>query len=194
MNEQPSPPDAEIVPPPLEVRLQRIEESLAARPAVVPNVPSPSEEQLADRLLQIILAKTAEHRAANGTGPAPAGLVPPEKMYGTVNSIPPEIGLPNSQSLWKFFVAGILGEIKIIARMYVDPRYRLSRVAQIGVPAILALFVLNYLFFAYTCALPILPQLAERLMYIPLTLALYKVLVREVARYREVLAYLARYG
>jgi hypothetical protein len=194
MNEQPSPPDAEIVPPPVEVRLQRIEESLAARPAVVPHAPTPSEEQLADRLLQIILAKTAEHRAGNGAGPTPPGLVPPEKMYGTVKQIPPEIGLPNSQSLWKFFVAGILGEIKIIARMYFDPRYRLSRVAQIGVPAILALYILNYFFFAYTCALPILPQLAERIMYIPLTLALYKVLVREVARYREVLAYLARYG
>ena len=38
------------------------------------------------------------------------------------------------------------------------------------------------------------PLIAERIMYIPLSLALYKVLVREVARYREVLAYLARYG
>jgi hypothetical protein len=192
MNEQPSPSDAEIVPPPVDVRLRRIEEALAARPAIVPHAPTANEEQLADRLLQIIMAKTAEHRAANGN--APAGLIPPEKMYGTVKQIPPEIGLPNGQSLWKFFVAGILGEFKTIARMYFDPRYRLSRVAQIAVPGILALFVLNYFIFAYTCALPILPMVAERLMYIPLTLALYKVLVREVARYREVLAYLARYG
>ncbi len=189
MNEPPSPPDAEIVPPPVEVRLQRIEDS---RPAPAPLAPTPSEEQLADRLLQIILAKTAEHRAANGA--APAGLVPPEKMYGAAKPIPPEIGLPNGQSLWKFFVAGILGEIKTVARMYFDPRYRLSRVGQIGVPVLLVLYVANYFFWNFTCALPIVPQVAERIMYIPLTLALYKVLVREVARYREVLAYLARYG
>lgn len=194
MNEPPSPPDAEIVSPPPEARLSRNDEALAVRPALAPMAPTASEEQLADRILQIILAKTAEHRAAHGAGPTPAGLVPPEKMYGTVKQIPPEIGLPNSQSLWKFFVAGILGEVKTIARMYFDPRYRLSRVAQIGVPVLLALYVLNYFFFTYTCALPVLPMVAERLMYIPLTLALYKVLVREVARYREVLAYLARYG
>lgn len=194
MNDTPSPVEAEIVPPSLDERLKRIEESVAARQSLVPLAPAPNEEQLADRLLQIIVAKTAEHRAANGAGPAPSGLVPPEKMYGAVQTIPPEIGLPNGQSLWKFFVAGIFGEIKVIARMYFDPRYRLSRVAQFAVPGILILFVLNYFFFNYTCALPIVPQIAERLMYIPLSLALYKVLVREVARYREVLAYLARYG
>lgn len=194
MNEKSSPPDAEIIPTTLDERLRRIEESIASRQALAP---VPSDDQLAERILQILMAKTAQHRAANGSmnsGPLPPGFVPPEKMYGTVQAIPPEIGLPNGLSLWKFFVVGILGEIKIIARMYFDPRYRLSRVAQFGVPIILSLFVLNYFFWNFTCALPIMPLIAERIMYIPLSLALYKVLVREVARYREVLAYLARYG
>ena len=78
--------------------------------------------------------------------------------------------------------------------MYFDPRYRLSRVAQFGVPAILALFVLNYFFFAYTCALPVVPLIGERLVCVLMSLALYKVLVREVSRYRQVLEYLARYS
>ena len=195
MNETPSPVEAEIVPPTLDERLKRIEESVAGRGALVPLAPAPNEDQLAERLLGIIMAKTAEHRAANGAGPLPPGFVPPEKMYGPVQNIPPAIGgLPNGPGLWKFFVAGVLGEIKVIARMYFDPRYRQSRVAQFGVPIILGLFVLNYFFWNYTCALPIVPQVAERLMYIPLSLALYKVLVREVGRYREVLAYLARYS
>lgn len=187
MNEDSSPQDAEMVP---------LSTALTPAPAVADSAapPAVNEEQLADRILHIIMSKTAEHRATNGAMPMPQGLVPPEKMYGRATSIPPPVGEPNTQSLWKFFVAGLLGEVKIIMRMYFDPRYRLSRVAQIGVPAILGLFVLNYLLFNYTCALPILPQFAERLMYIPLSIALYKILVREIARYREVLAYLARYG
>ncbi|QEL13366.1 hypothetical protein [Limnoglobus roseus] len=190
-DKQSSPPEAEIVltpPSALDDRLKRLEESIAGMrsQALAPA----NEDDLAERVLKVLTAKAAEHRAANGVGPA--GLAPLASMPVVV---PPEIGSPpNGQSLWGWFVAGIVSEITIIARMYFDPRYRLSRVAQFGVPAILGLFVLNYFFFAYTCALPIVPLIGERLVCVILSLALYKVLVREVSRYRQVLEYLARFG
>jgi hypothetical protein len=193
--QQPPPPDAEIVlepqpPTTLDDRLKRLEESLVGMQtrALAPAV---NEDQLAERVLSVLTAKAAEHRAANGY--APAGLVPPEKMYAAT-TVPPEVGVPTGQSLWRWFVSGVVAEVTTVARMYFDPRYRLSRVAQFGVPAILVLFVLNYFLFNYTCALPVVPQIGERLMCVVLALALYKVLVREVARYRQVLEYLARYG
>lgn len=194
MADQQTHPDAEIVldpapaPPTLDDRLKRLEESINSlhSRAVVPHA---TEDELAERVLNLLTAKAAEHRAANGLGPP--GLMP----AAAVTAIPPEVGaLPNGQTLWGWFVAGVFSEVRTIARMYFDPRYRLSRVGQFGVPAILALFVLNYFFFAYTCALPVLPVIGERLVCVALSLALYKVLVREVARYRQVLAYLAQWS
>jgi hypothetical protein len=87
-------------------------------------------------------------------------------------------------------------EVRLMARMYVDPRYRLSRVAQFGVPIVLSLMVLNYLLFAFW-SLPLLSLVfpfVERLVLIVLAVALYKLLSREAARYEAVLAYLSRYG
>lgn len=181
-------PDAEIVPLALDDRLKRLEAAIAGVQSRA-MVAHATEDELAERVLSVLTAKAAEHRAANGAGPP--GLMP----TAAVTTIPPEVGaLPNGQTLWGWFVAGIFSEVKTIARMYFDPRYRVSRVGQFGVPAVLALFVLNYFFFAYTCALPVVPLIGERIVCVILSLALYKVLVREVARYRQVLAYLAQYS
>ncbi len=193
MSDKQSPPDAEIVlspipPTALDDRLKRLEESIAGMrsQALAPA----NEDDLAERVLKVLTAKAAEHRAANGIGPP--GLTPLGSMPVVV---PPEIGMPpTGQSLWSWFVSGVVSEVTVIARMYFDPRYRLSRVAQFGVPAILGLFVLNYFFFNWTCALPVMREIGERMVCVILSLALYKVLVREVSRYRQVLEYLARYS
>jgi hypothetical protein len=188
--------EAELLPPStLDDRLQKLEATLSALQsrAMVPATPSVNEEQLAERVLSVLTAKAAEHRAANGQ-PAPDGLIP---MTQTVNFAPPVPAAwapPSEQSFWSYFVVGVWDEIKLVARMYFDPRYRLSRVAQIAVPSVAVLFVLNYLFFNYSCFVPFFNLLAERMGYVLLSFALYKVLIREVARYREVLTYLASYG
>lgn len=88
-------------------------------------------------------------------------------------------------------------ELRLMARMYLDPRYRLSRVGQFGVPLVLGLMVFNYLFFNWIIAVPLLPfvgTVMERLGLVVLAVVLYKLLSREAARYDAVLNYLARYA
>lgn len=90
----------------------------------------------------------------------------------------------------------IFRELKLIARMYLDPRYRLSRVAQFGVPLALILMVTNYFVFYYFCfgGIPILSPVAERLGNLILAVVGYSILRKETVRYQAVLDYLARTG
>ncbi|MFO0852623.1 MAG: hypothetical protein U0871_29285 [Gemmataceae bacterium] len=90
----------------------------------------------------------------------------------------------------------VFKELRLMARMYLDPRYRLSRTGQFGVPIVVGLMFLNYLTFNWVIAIPLLPfvgTLAERTVLVVLAVVLYKVLAREAARYEAVLNYLARY-
>ena len=78
--------------------------------------------------------------------------------------------------------------------MYFDPRYRLSRLAQVGVPLVVVVMVINYLFWNYLAAIPVLSQICERVALAVLAVVLYKLLAMESLRYKAVLDYLARYG
>src|SRR4051812_46638925 len=85
-----------------------------------------------------------------------------------------------------------LREVGTAARMYADARYRLRRSTQLLVPLLVGLFVGNYLFFnVLFLHIPVFSEVTERLVGIVLAVLLYKVLSREVARYRQVLAQLA---
>ena len=121
----------------------------------------------------------ADHRAET------AGLVP----ASIVADVPVE--QPDGHWLWRWL--GALRELGMIVRMYFDGRYRLSRVAQLAVPGIIGLMVLNYLFFAFW-TVPILAPILERLLLVILAFVLYKTLARETYRYSAVLKYLSQYG
>ncbi|MBY0515193.1 MAG: hypothetical protein K2P78_14965, partial [Gemmataceae bacterium] len=104
------------------------------------------------------------------------------------------VGAPADPARRQWFVAQLWAEVVLVLRMYVDPRYRISRTAQLVVPGLLLLFVANYFFFAVWLTVPVVSPVAERLFDVALAILLYKVLVRELNRYREVLDYLSRYG
>jgi hypothetical protein len=170
-------------------RIRRLEAALAERPAAV--VPAADEQQLADRVLAVLAAR----RQANG---APDGLLATRPLLPIDLDAPPGMAgpPPGEQGFRSWLLVGVLGEFRMMLRMYLDPRYRLSRVAQFGVPLVLGLFFVNYVLFNYSCfpAIPIVSQVGERLAGIVLAVMLYKVMLREVGRYRQVLDYLARYG
>ena len=70
-----------------------------------------------------------------------------------------------------------------------DPRYRVRRGTQLMVPFILFLFGMNYVLFNHTILdIPVFRHVFERLVEIVLGVLLYKVLMREVARYRQTIA------
>jgi hypothetical protein len=79
-------------------------------------------------------------------------------------------------------------------RMYFDTHYRVSRTAQVAVPAVIGLFALNYFFFSVWFSIAVISPIGERVIGILLGVFLYKVLAREMTRYREVLEYMAAHA
>lgn len=86
-----------------------------------------------------------------------------------------------------WLVTELFRDLLTIFRMYLDPRYRLRRSTQLLVPLILGLFVLNYVFFTYLFAIPVMSTILGKVGDIILAVLLYKVLSREAVRYREAL-------
>ena len=150
-----------------------------------------SNEALVERLGRLERAITSmQVHSANasvaGNDAGMAGLIPSALIGAMIPGLAPSPQEIVGRSSW-------LKEFRMMFRMYIDPRYRLSRVGQFGVPIVIALAVLNYLTFQFAWPVPIVAPIFERLFLIALAVALYKILSREVARYVAVLAYLARY-
>ena len=78
--------------------------------------------------------------------------------------------------------------------MYFDPRYRVSRTAQVAFPLFAALVALNYFLFDVWFSVAVVSPVAERLIDAALAVLAYRVLARELDRYRAVLDYLAKYA
>ncbi|MFO0798642.1 MAG: hypothetical protein U0804_14300 [Gemmataceae bacterium] len=132
----------------------------------------------------------APPRSRRSTALALLNADPPPPPDGAV--LHPPTGPDPSARKW--FLAQLLDEARLAFQMYFDSRYRVSRVFQFTLPAVLALFALNYFFFAVWFSFPIVSPLLERIGCVVLGVFLYRLLVRELARYRDVLDYLARYA
>lgn len=166
-------------------RLARLEKHLAATPDQ-----TKLEEQLAERVMSKLNERLSAYPQLPA-GPAPAGF--------TASHGPTLAGMLTAAALSGTVHAGYkswlpsLSEFPLMARMYFDSRYRLSRFAQLAVPALIAAMVFNYFFFTQLfISIWIVSPTVERLVLVVLAVALYKVLSREAARYAEVLNYLAR--
>jgi hypothetical protein len=136
-------------------------------------------------LAEIVVGDIRERREATTTVsevPIPASIVPGGQATLTaVNAL---------RRPW--LLIDLLREIGAGFRMYADPRYRTTRSTKVLVPVILALFVLNYLAFNYTLLdIPVIRQLVQGLIEVILAVLLYKVVSREVARYRQAMALLS---
>jgi hypothetical protein len=115
--------------------------------------------------------------------------LPPAAPSGAVLDPP---GRAEAHRPW--FLESLWSEFRLAGRMYFDPRYRISRTMQLVMPAILVLFVANYLFFSVWLAIPVISPFVERLVCVLLGIFAYKLLTRELDRYRAVLDYLGRYA
>lgn len=103
---------------------------------------------------------------------------------------PPAV--PGTHRQW--FLLQLWDEIRLAGQMYFDARYRVSKTFQFLTPVAVGMFFANYFLFAVWLPFPIVSPLAERLVCVLLGVFLYKLLTRELARYRDVLDYMARYG
>ncbi|MCS6866038.1 MAG: hypothetical protein RMJ56_10210 [Gemmataceae bacterium] len=116
-------------------------------------------------------------------------LLPPPPE-GTI-LIPPEPVEPPRRS---WFLLQLVTECRLAVQMYFDPRYRLSRLGQIAFPLFFILLGLNYFVFSVWFSMAIVSPVAERLLDMLLAIVAYRILQRELDRYRAVLDYLAHYN
>lgn len=122
-------------------------------------------------------------------GDSPPGFMPVTLLPAVI----PTVAAATTGRVWG--KVPVLHELRLMLGMYFDPRYRLSRPGQLGIPAVVGLMLLNYLFFNWVIAIPLLPfvsVICERLALVGLSVVLYKLLSREAARYDAVLQYLTR--
>jgi hypothetical protein len=120
--------------------------------------------------------------------PLPRLLPPPPE--GTILT-PPEHREPPPRA---WFFPQLWAEMRLAVKMYFDPRYRVSRTAQVAFPLFAILLALNYFLFSVWFSVTVISPVAERLLDVVLAVLAYRVLARELDRYRTVLDYLARYS
>lgn len=140
-------------------------------------------------LAQIVVGDIQERREAAiaYSAPVPSVPIPDSVMPGAQSTIDAVAAV---RKPW--MLVDLLREVGGAARMYLDPRYRVRRSSQIVVPILLVSFVVNYLMFRFALpAVPVLSDLVERLILIVLAVLLYRVVSKEVARYRQVMAQMA---
>jgi hypothetical protein len=115
-------------------------------------------------------------------GELPVTVVNPEQSEASVAGTE----LPFSRRPW--LIRELLHDLGTTVRMYLDPRYRVRRATQILVPLLVLLFGLNCFFFNIVFHVEILSSALEKLVDVVLAVLLYKVVSREILRYRQVIA------
>ena len=145
--------------------------------------PTARLETVDDRLRAVETALTRLSQPGGG----PPGYMP---------SLLPAV-LPNVEPAHPWGRLSPLRELRLMLGMYFDPRYRLSRPGQLGIPAVVGLMLVNWFCLSWLIQIPLLPFLLpalERVALVVLAVVLYKLLSREAARYEAVLAYLNQYA
>jgi len=142
-------------------------------------------------LAELVAGDIKERRAVRAE-PAPpmAGLAAPITLPS-----PPATAESSGKRPW--MLVELYRETGLAIRMYFDPRYRVRRSTRIMVPAIFGLFVLNYILFNYILNILVINFFApiiERIIAVVLAVLLYKVLAREVVRYRDTIAWASAQG
>ena len=160
-------------------------------PTDIALVTAPPLETLAERLRALEGQLAALQSRVPPPGPVPAGYAAPSASGAL--ELAAGVAFGSARSFWSRLA--FLRELRLTFGMYVDSRYRVSRVTQLAAPGLLALMVANYFFFNWLMVgVPLLTPIFERVVLIGLAVALYQVLSREAARYGDVLAYLTNYG
>lgn len=163
----------------------------------------------ADARLARIEAALATLAAQQAAGPPPEGYSRPNTAAAGQNALA-TLGsavqvaqvtgyLPGGEQARQRLRKGwrkwpVVREVLMVFKLYLDKRYSPTRAAQLGVPAILILLVLSALYFNLLFVMPVVSQVVEYLIAMALAVFLYRILASELARYSEVLDYLARTG
>ena len=137
----------------LEDRVRKLETALADDDAVADRVIARLTAMAAERERHpesermLVLAATAD------APPPPQGAVlhPPTPVDSTER---------------KWFLHQVAAELRLVATMYFDPRYRISRTTQFALPGIVLVLIFNYFFFSVWVHIAFLSPVLERLLVV----------------------------
>ena len=166
-------------------------------------VPAPAvaNGETTDDRLRRIEAAVMVLAAQQAAGPPPEGYQSPRASVPAPISLAMQAaqaagylpgGEPRKRRRWIDWP--VIREVRLVSRMYVDPRYSPTRLAQVGVPVLLGLLVLNYLFWQGIFSIVFISAVLERLGVMVVAVILYRILTAEMKRYAAVLDYLERSG
>ncbi len=180
----------------LEDRIRKLEAALESRPATIA-----SQDDVANRVIEKLRVLASESRTLSEadrvlvldtpSNHGPLALVAPPPPHGAVlRPVEP----PGDPARHSWFFTQLFAEMRLAVRMYLDRNYRVSHTTQFALPAIALILAFNYFLLGAWIGIPVVSPLLERLVAVLLGIIGYKILLRELTRYREVLEYLSRYG
>ena len=150
----------------LDLRLRRVEDEVTELKDTVARFADLVLGEVKD-LRKLQLEAPAASYTAGGVAAAPAGGETVRRCW---------------------LLAEFFHDIGTTFRMYLDPRYRVRRGTQFVVPMVLGLFALNCIAFNLWLTVPIVSSALEKIFDVLLAVLLYKVLSREIERYRQTIA------
>lgn len=169
-------------------------------------VPAPAamNGDATDERLRRIEAALVVLAAQQSAGTPPEGYLPPRQhVTAEVTPAPMSLAMLTAQAAGYLPGVGrtrrrrwvdwpVVREIRLVVRLFFDPRYIPTRLAQLGVPGLLILLVLNYMFWRGFLDITLVSPVCERLVVMVVAVLLYRILSAEVTRYAAVLDYLER--
>ena len=173
----------------LEERVRRLEEVVAALQ---------DTHALEDRVAERVAARVAPasdngvrakagllFEASRHLLPAAVGaLTEPPPPAPAPTAVPAQPAAPGLRPPWLLF--DVYAEARVIVRMYLDPRFRLTWQARLLPLVLLAAIATSWIWLPGTSILPsIVSTLIMKVVDLFLALVLFKVLHREVTRYRN---------
>ena len=161
--EGPAPPDAvRVVNLPLEERVRRLEDAMATLQQAHGIQEAPTHPPAPEPPGPVDFT-------ADQAGPLPAPAAPDA-------ALPPEEPRPRH---WLLFE--MIAEMRVMVRMYLDPRYRLTWQTRLLPPLLIFGMICSWWMIS---GIPVVGFLMDRVVVLLLTYALFKVLTREATRYR----------
>lgn len=153
----------------LEDRLHRLESALAALQ---------DTQLMEERLVERVAAKVTTPSRTAGWRAGAAAL-----FCNGADIVP--LQPPKAVNAGRLFY-GLWDEFRTFWRMLFDHRYRMSFTGVVGPIAIIVCYLLSWLVVG---SIPLVGWMLDRLFAVVLAVLLYKILSREVARYRSMFAY-----
>jgi len=161
-------------------------------PAAIPPRHALSLEERVRRLEDVLATLQISPNAIQSADPLPAP--PPNEQASLADFIasaaqhppaqperPPDTAAPVAERPPRWLLFEMLAEMRVMVRMCLDPRYRLSWQTRVLPPLFLFGMFLSWLLIS---GIPVIGFLLDRIMFLVLAYMLFKVLMREATRYR----------